>query len=381
MQQLIAGISKLNTGYTDLDNGIKSLNENSKKLEAGSKSIYDGLTQAKSGIETIDSSVGKIQEGATTLSEGTTKTKAGITQIINSVSALPGSDTTSKITELETLKDGNSNLIDNYTTMNESLKSNFGDILAKDDNNLNDNEKTLKSTITQQIALNVQNIAVLQKDNDAIDSTIATLKASSTEAAQELKNALNTLKVGIENLETGAQALETGTTELKAGTSYLNSSSDALVAGAKQVSDGISSVSSGTETLANGSTTIKEGLTTLDTSSKQILSANNQLTDAAGTIASGAESLESGTQTLTDGIHKFNIEGIQKISKYVNVDLQNLITRGQKLEELSNNYNTFGSDKERNSIKFISIIDSIKNSSQEKTNETAIVSSGEEDKD
>jgi putative membrane protein len=420
MKQLIAGVSKLNTGYTDLDNGIKSLNENAKKLEAGSKSVYDGLTQAKAGIETIDTSVEKIQAGATSLSEGatnlkqgTTSAKAGITQIINSVSALPGSDTTEEIEGLKELEDGNKTLIKSYEDINTALQAQI--------NNVSD--ETLKATLTKQIELNEKNITALESNNTAINSTIDTLEASSTEAAQKLKNALDGLKEGIEgletgatDLETGAKALEEGTKSLKAGTSNLNLSSDALVDGAKQVSDGMSKVSSGTEDLENGSATVKEGLTNLDDSSKQILSANNQLTDAAGTIASGAESLANGSstlndgvktllagsnklsegtntllsgsvtlsegsQTLTDGIHKFNAEGIQKISKYVNVDLQNLITRGQKLEELSNNYNTFGSDKERNSIKFISIIDSIKNSSQEKTNETAIVNSGDGDED
>ena len=87
-----------------------------------------------------------------------------------------------------------------------------------------------------------------------------------------------------------------------------------------------------------------------------------------------------GTTTLTDGVHKFNEEGIQKICKYVNVDLNNLVTRGKKLEQLSNEFTTFGSDEKRDSIKFITMLDSIKTSSKEETNENIVLNNEDENK-
>ena len=70
--------------------------------------------------------------------------------------------------------------------------------------------------------------------------------------------------------------------------------------------------------------------------------------------------LSDGTTKLSDGIAKFDSEDIRKISKFVNGDLQNLVTRGKKIEKLANEYDKFNSDEKREDISFISIVDSIK---------------------
>ena len=66
----------------------------------------------------------------------------------------------------------------------------------------------------------------------------------------------------------------------------------------------------------------------VDTLADNIKDVPNRLQD----VSDGTQELLDGTTTLTDGVHKFNEEGIQKICKYVNVDLNNLVTRGKKLE-------------------------------------------------
>ena len=78
--------------------------------------------------------------------------------------------------------------------------------------------------------------------------------------------------------------------------------------------------------------------------------------------------LKEGSVQLAEGIHKYNVEGISKITKFINGDLYNLKTRVQRLEQLSKDYNKFNSDKERDEVKFISIIDSIKTSQKDEEN-------------
>ena len=106
-------------------------------------------------------------------------------------------------------------------------------------------------------------------------------------------------------------------------------------------------------------TLLNEGLTPLTAGLKELNKGASQLKD-------GTKQLNDGATKLSDGIVKFDNEGIRKISNFVNGDLQNLVTRGKKLEQLANEYDRFNSDEKREDISFISIVDSIK---QEEKNE------------
>ena len=106
-------------------------------------------------------------------------------------------------------------------------------------------------------------------------------------------------------------------------------------------------------------TLLNEGLTPLTAGLKELNKGASQLKD-------GTKQLNDGATKLSDGIVKFDNEGIRKISNFVNGDLQNLVTRGKKLEQLANEYDKFNSDEKREDISFISIVDSIK---QEEKNE------------
>ena len=100
-------------------------------------------------------------------------------------------------------------------------------------------------------------------------------------------------------------------------------------------------------------TLLNEGLTPLTAGLKELDKGVSQLKD-------GTKELNDGATKLSDGIVKFNNEGISKISNFVNSDLQNLVTRGKKIEQLANEYDKFNSDEKREDISFISIVDSIK---------------------
>ena len=98
---------------------------------------------------------------------------------------------------------------------------------------------------------------------------------------------------------------------------------------------------------------LNEGLTPLTAGIKELDKGASQLKD-------GTKELNDGATKLSDGIVKFDNEGIRKISNFVNGDLQNLVTRGKKLEQLANEFDKFNSDEKREDINFISIVDSIK---------------------
>ena len=97
----------------------------------------------------------------------------------------------------------------------------------------------------------------------------------------------------------------------------------------------------------------------------QFVLAGNILVRQRGTRVYPGVNVKKGSDdtlySLADGIVKFDNEGIKKISNFVNGDLQNLVTRGKKIEQLANEYDKFNSDEKREDISFITITDSIKN--------------------
>ena len=105
----------------------------------------------------------------------------------------------------------------------------------------------------------------------------------------------------------------------------------------------------------------------------KLTNGTNSLKNGTAQLEKGVYELYDGAGRLSQGITTFNEEGISKISNLVNGDLYNTYLRCQKLEELSNDYNTFGSDEKNDSIKFISIVDGIKISEQDNDNNEAII--------
>ena len=154
--------------------------------------------------------------------------------------------------------------------------------------------------------------------------------------------------------------MSNGTASLKSGVSELATGSKALATGTGDLSAGAKQLSEGTATLANGTTSLAEGTTSL---------------------VDGTKKLKDGSVQLAEGIHKYNIEGITKITSFINGDLSNLKTRAQRLEQLSKDYNKFNSDKEREEIKFITIIDSVKTSQKEEEKQEIVKDFGEKDKE
>lgn len=106
--------------------------------------------------------------------------------------------------------------------------------------------------------------------------------------------------------------------------------------------------------LENGLNTLERGL--------------SQLNDGATKLADGAE-------TLSNGMTEFNDEGITKIANYISSDVKDLEGRVKALKNLAEEYNTFAGkeNEDKGEVAFITIIDSLKQSNTEKTENAANV--------
>ena len=79
-------------------------------------------------------------------------------------------------------------------------------------------------------------------------------------------------------------------------------------------------------------------------------------------LKSGLSQLEDGSNKLYEGMSKFDEEGIQKLTEYVNGDLKNVSSRMNALKKLAKNYNSFTgiNEGDNGKVKFVMISDSIK---------------------
>jgi putative membrane protein len=116
----------------------------------------------------------------------------------------------------------------------------------------------------------------------------------------------------------------------------------------------------GNEAKAQFTSQVVSQMGTLSNGLAELTNGLSSLNSGASSLLDGTTSLDNGVQTLVDGIKTFNTDGIQKITSLVNNDLKNVITRVEKLEELSNDYTNYASSDKRDDIKFITITDSIK---------------------
>ena len=110
---------------------------------------------------------------------------------------------------------------------------------------------------------------------------------------------------------------------------------------------------------------IEEKLNSLDSAVATLSSSVSQLND-------GANQLAGGMNILNDGLNRYNTEGIQKISGFVNGDIKSLEGKIEALSKLSKEYKTFDDTPENanGSSKIIMIVDSIRN--EEKTTTTKV---------
>ncbi len=199
------------------------------------------------------------------------------------------------------------------------------------------NEKMQSAEIKETVAANTElQIKKAISDNMASEEVQSQLAAASEGAKSviNLKMSLdsyNTFYLGLKAYTDGAAQAADGAKELKTGTDALK--------------DGASALSSGASELYNGILTLKDGVP--------------ELTDGVSKLCDGA-------MQLSDGLKKFNEEGIQKLSEFVDGDLNALITRLRAIHSVSLNYKNFAgiADGADGKVKFIYRTDAVEQSSQ-----------------
>lgn len=338
VKQISDGLNSANSNYSKIDNGIALLNQKAPTLSAGAQTLSDSIEKVSGALNTINSSLSTVPEA--NIVDGITQIADGIDPIINGLSSVTGTDNSAKIANLQNLVSQNNTAISNLNNVNASLKAQQGTIPA-------DQAQALQI----QIDSNDNLIKLLEGNNTALTSTIQTLQATDGSQMTALTNGLKTIQDGLKKLVPGIK----GIYSIKPAISQLSDSSTLLANGASELSEGTNQIIDGISDLASGSSQMKAGLSTLSTGSNQLANASTQLSEGAKTISEGANE-------LSEGMNKFNDEGIDKICNYINGNLRDVKVRIEKLQDLSDEYNTFSmlNENDKGTVKFILIADSLK---------------------
>ncbi len=316
MNQIAQGTGTINSNYNKIDEGINTLN-------AGSTNLTNGAEQLNSGINQLSSSVSNLPQGIEALYQGSINLDAGINGIAGGVNTLKdnlSATTTTSITEL---------------TKNNA-------VLQKTIEALGEEQPELVAALKAQKAENEQIIKAL----------------TPTEETNAKMQALNN---GLNAVTAGSQSLKENLGNLNSAVGQLPEAINKITAGSNSLEKGTKTLQAGASNLNSGSKALKNGINSLDTNTQKLAIANNQLTEGTTTISDGVT-------TLTEGITKFNKEGIDKICNYINRDVKNVINRLEKLQELSQEYNSFTmlNNGEKGNVKFIMVMDSVKKAEESK---------------
>lgn len=343
LNQFSNGVSSANTSYTSIDNGINNLNASVPGLTSGSKSLTDNLGAVNQGVKAMSNQLAESQPAMEALKNGAESVSGGLNQLNQ---ALNETDYTEQINKINSQIATNKTMIETLQTTTEQLNKLLEDTTLSE---------TAIQTIKTQVTANQSTIKTLTADNQYLTSMITSFSASNKQISG-LKQQVTTLSNGANAVNAGVNDLLNQVGALSTNIDKLYTNTDKIAAGANTLYQGTLGLAAGTTALAQGSKQMKAGLNTINTSSQAIYSANNQLVEGAKTIQSGAVELSEGTA-------EFNKTGIDVICNYVTGDLKNLETRAEKLKELSDEYNTFTKldNENKGKVKFITIVDSIKN--------------------
>ncbi len=291
-------LSGLTGSISELKNGMNQLLDGSSALYGGLCTLLRKSNELVSGITKLADGAKALKDGAIAADDGAGKLKAGVEELSGGLDALKS----------------------NNATLNGGAKQVFETLLSTA-------EAQLKAGGVQNVpTLTIENYAsiftgILNKLPSESDSakSIAALKTS-LDSYNAFYSGLLTYTGGVASAADGAKELALGASDLKNGTVGLKNGASALC-------DGVLQLKNGTPALVDGVTELKDG-----------------------------------AMQLYGGLQKLNEEGIQKIVKLVEGDLNGIITRFKATVDVSKNYRNFAgiSDDMDGQVKFIYRTDEIK---------------------
>ncbi len=294
-----------------LNKNMNTIGNSMNTIDAGAKKLLDGTTSLEKGSSEITANLKNALNALTKLDTGAKDIDKNLSLIIKSLkqteSDLQNKDMSGSITNLNTLKAGNTKAMNELSTKNASLKAEYETeelnkyntreelIMALTEKGYDNSKITYDVTLKETYEGNNTLIYLLKQNNAAIDTTIETL----TETYSEVSTLITKLESVLAELEAGTNTLSSGLNTLKTGV-------NALYLGTNTLANGATSLNNGMLELSNGISTLnKEGISKLVSYSKKINNYSNTLKDLTE-LSKNYKGYGSNNATNTTFIYKLD---------------------------------------------------------------------------
>lgn len=197
----------------------------------------------------------------------------------------------------------------------------------------------------------------LKPGADALASGLDSLAAGADaldDGLQQLLGGAQTLDSNLEKFAAATASLSAGTNELYSGAKELENGANQLNGGAAILSAGIVQLADGSVRLASGAGELADGVQQLADGSAKLKDGTAQLAEGGEDLDEGVEDLKNGADELRDGMKEFNEKGIEKITDFLDEDVQELLDRLEAVQNAGEDYKLFSdSGNMDGNVKFI----------------------------
>lgn len=297
--------NKLDMLYESIDTLQSKMNE----IEDGSKTILDKLSIVENGSNELSKNLNIVLTKLEEIKNGTNSIDTNLNEIITSldnvINSFSSSDNLNKIESIKTLINTNQKTIDTLDSTNKLVKDTYEkyNLESLSYSSLENSNKELfnaKYTYENSYEVNENLILLLEKNNEALISSLNTLGDIQTE--------INTLNGYLKELKNGTSKLNEGTKELYNGIDLLNSK--------------LSELASGSTELKNGMNTLNDGIKTF----------NNEGINALSKYSNGAKNITEKINLLIklgDNYKSFDLKqnGVKSSTKFI------LVVDGKKVKQ------------------------------------------------
>ena len=363
---LESGVNDLSSGAAQLNAGLSQINTKSVELKNGADSLVAGANQLAKDLNSLSNSVTTLSNGATGVSDGATQAEDDVDNVLDVYKSVVGNlngiseSLDTQIKALESLPDDATEAQkqaaqEELNTLNP-LKGNIDECLAK-----------LNSVNEQKENLN-QSMETLASDAATLDSGINQTLTQAQAVAKALSTGATDLKDGITEYTDGVALCKDGATKLNDGLTALKGQLPALSEGLNKLTDGADSLAAGTDELAKGAGELVTGSSTLADGAMQLADGTGRLNDGSIELKDGVIRLSDGVYELLDGsgrlkegVEEYRTEGIDKITDFVNNNIEKYYDRLCAVRDYADEYTSFagsGNDTD-SSVKFIIRTDAV----------------------
>ena len=368
---LESGVNDLSNGAETLKDGLSQINTKSVELKNGADSLVAVADQLAKDLNSLSNSVTTLSNGATGVSEGATQAEDDVDEVLKVYESVADnlkgiSDSLdgqiSALNSLSLSEDATEAELAAYQAAQEELSA-----LTTLKGNINECINGLNSVNGQTERLS-QPMPTLASDAATLDSGINQTLTQAQEAANALSTRATYLQTGIKDYTDGVASCTAGAKKLNDGLIALEGQLPALSEGLNKLTDGADSLAAGTDELAKGAGELVTGSSTLADGAMQLADGTGRLNDGSIELKDGVIRLSDGVYELLDGsgrlkegVEEYRTEGIDKITDFVNNNIEKYYDRLCAVRDYADEYTSFagsGNDTD-SSVKFIIRTDAV----------------------